>query len=69
MLMFSMPMYEVQYHEDGVWREISELELMDDLYRMYKKVTPAIKEMILGNEIETPYGRYRLKLKGGPSEK
>lgn len=65
MLMFSMPLYEVQYHEEGVWREISELELMDDLYRMYKKVTPAIKEMIMGKEVETPYGRYRLKLKGG----
>jgi hypothetical protein len=67
MLMFSMPLYEVQYHEEGVWREISELELMDDLYRMYKKVTPAIKEMIMGKEVETPYGRYRLKLKGGES--
>ena len=65
MLMFSMPLYEVQYHEEDVWQEISELELMDDLYRIYKKVTPAIKEMILGKEVETPYGKYRLKAKGG----
>lgn len=65
MLMFAMPLYEVQYNGEDVWQEISELELMDDLYRMYKKVTPAIKEMILGKELETPYGRYRLKLKGG----
>ena len=65
MLMFSMPLYEVQYHEKDAWREISELELMDDLYKIYKKVTPAIKEMIMGKEIQTPYGRYRLKLKGG----
>jgi hypothetical protein len=65
MLLFSMPLYEVQDHEKDVWREISELELMDDLYKIYKKVTPAIKEMIMGKEIETPYGRYRLKLKGG----
>jgi hypothetical protein len=60
-----MPLYEVQHHEEDVWQEISELELMDDLYRIYKKVTPAIKEMILGKEVETPYGKYRLKAKGG----
>jgi hypothetical protein len=65
MLLFSMPLYEVQYHEEDGWQEISELELMDDLYRIYKKVTPAIKEMILGKEVETPYGKYRLKAKGG----
>jgi len=41
--------------------------LMDDLYKIYKKVTPAIKEMILGKEVKTPYGRYRLKQKGGES--
>ena len=65
MLMFSMPLYEAKYHEADIWQEISELELMDELYRAYKKVTPAIKEMIMGHEVKTPYGRYRLKLKGG----
>jgi hypothetical protein len=65
MLMFSMPQYEVQYSDENVWQEISEIELMDDLYKIYKKVTPAIKEMIMGREVETPYGRYRLKQKGG----
>jgi hypothetical protein len=65
MLMFSMPIYEVKYEGDDGWQEISELELMDELYRSYKKVTPAIKEMIQGNEIKTPHGVYRLKLKGG----
>ena len=45
--------------------EISELTLMDQLYRTYTKVTPAIKEMIMGKEVETPHGIYRLKLKGG----
>jgi hypothetical protein len=38
---------------------------MDQLYRTYKKVTPAIKEMIMGKEVETPDGIYRLKFKGG----
>ena len=63
--MFSLPIYEVKYEEDDGWQEISELELMDELYKSYKKVTPAIKEMIHGNEIKTPHGVYRLKLKGG----
>ena len=65
MLMFSMPLYEAKYDEEEMWQEISELKLMDELYKTYKKVTPAIKEMILGNEVKTPYGIYRLKLKGG----
>ena len=65
MLLFAMPLYEVQYNEEDTWQEISEVELMDDLYKIYKKVTPAIKEMILGKEVKTPFGRYRLKLKGG----
>jgi hypothetical protein len=65
MLMFSMPLYEAKYDEEEMWQEISELELMDELYKTYRKVTPAIKEMIMGNEVKTPYGIFRLKLKGG----
>ncbi len=65
MLKFAMPLYEAKYHEEDEWMEISEIILMDQLYRTYKKVTPAIKEMIMGKEVETPYGIYRLKLKGG----
>ena len=65
MLKFAMPLYEAKYHEKDEWTEITELTLMDQLYRTYTKVTPAIKEMILGKEVETPYGTYRLKLKGG----
>ena len=65
MLNFAMPVYEAKYHERGEWIEISELKLMDQLYKTYAKVTPAIKEMIMGKEVETPHGVYRLKLKGG----
>ena len=65
MLKFAMPLYEVKYHETDEWMEISELTLMDQLYKTYTKVTPAIKEMIMGHEVKTPYGCYRLKLKGG----
>ena len=38
---------------------------MDQLYRTFKKATPAIKEMIMGKEVKTPHGIYRLKFKGG----
>lgn len=65
MLTFTMPLYEAKYHEKDEWVEISELKLMDQLNRTYKKVTPAIKEMIKGNEVKTPHGIYRLKFKGG----
>jgi hypothetical protein len=65
MLNFAMPLYEAKYHNEDEWIEISELTLMDQLYRTYRKVTPAIKQMIRGKEVETPYGIYRLKLKGG----
>jgi len=65
MLTYAMPLYEVKYHNDDGWKEISDIELMDDLYKTYEKVTPAIKEMIMGKEVKTPYGIYRLKLRGG----
>ena len=58
-----MPLYEAKCHDGDEWIEISELKLMDQLYKTYTKVTPAIKEMIMGNEVKTPYGNYRLKLK------
>jgi len=65
MLNFAMPLYEAKYHDEDEWIEISELKLMDQLYRTYRKVTPAIRKMIRGKEVETPHGIYRLKLKGG----
>ena len=64
MLMFSMPLYEAKYEEEDSWQEISELKLMDELYRTYDKITPAIKEMIMGRELKTPHGIFRLKVNG-----
>lgn len=60
-----MPRYEVRYEENGDWIEISELELMDGLYKLYSRVTPAIKEMINGKELHTPHAVYRLKWQFG----
>jgi hypothetical protein len=63
MLKLAMPFYEVKYHEADEWKEISELNLMDTLYKTYKKVTPVIKQMMISKEVETPYGIFRLTLK------
>jgi len=65
MLNYAMPLYEAKYNEEDDWIEISDLEVMDELYKTYTKVTPAIKEMIMGNEVETFYGIYRLKVLSG----
>jgi hypothetical protein len=63
--MYTLPLYEAKYNEKDEWQEISEVELMEGLYQVFKKVTPAIKEMIEGKEIDTPAAVYRLKTKGG----
>ena len=60
-MMFEMPQYEVKLHGEKSWKAVSEIELMDGLYKIYKKITPAIKEMIQGKEVNTPDGVYRLK--------
>lgn len=60
-MMFEMPQYEFRFHDKTDWKEISEIQLMDGLYKVYKKITPAIKEMIMGKEVKTPDGFYRLK--------
>ena len=65
--MVAMPRYEVRYGENQEWQEISELEFMDGLYKLYHRVTPAIKKMIEGNELRTPDAVYRLKWKPGTS--
>lgn len=59
--MFAQPRFEVRYREKNEWQEISEIEIMDGLYKIYKRVTPAIKEMIQGKEVQTPDGLFRLK--------
>lgn len=63
--MFTLPRYEVRYDGTEEWKEISELELMDGLYKLYHRVTPAIKEMIDGKELHTPDAVYRLRMEFG----
>jgi len=61
-MIFEMNQYEVKYHEDGDWQEISEIRAINELYKAFGKVTPTIKEMIMGKEVETPDGVHRLKI-------
>ena len=63
--MYKMPCYEAKYFPKNYWEEISDIELMDGLYRIYNKITPVIKEMIQGKEIQIADAVYRLKWKGG----
>ena len=62
--MLAVPCYEFWCNDKNEWKEISEIEIMNRLYKIYKKVTPAIKDMIKGNEVQTPDGLYRLRFKG-----
>ena len=63
--MFTMPRYEVKYKENEEWKEISELELIDGLYKLYHRISPAIKELIEGKELHTAEAFYRLKWRFG----
>jgi hypothetical protein len=67
--MYTMPLYEVRGLEKREWKEISDVEMMDELYKFYNRVSPAIKEMIEGKEFQTPEAVYRIKLKGGENSK
>jgi hypothetical protein len=59
--MFSMPQYEVRFHGRAQWEEISEIELMHLLHESYDRVTPAIQQMIEGEQVLTTDAVYRLK--------
>ena len=59
--MVAITRYEVRYHEKQDWQEISDVEMMEGLYKIYDRVTPAIKQMITGKELRTPDAVYRLK--------
>ena len=65
---YALPRYEVKYTGNHSWEEISDIELMEELYRHYDRVTPAIKKMINGNILQTSIAAYRLKWKGGDHE-
>ena len=63
--MIIMPRYEIRHNEKEDWVEISELELINGLYKQYRRVTPAIQEIAEGKEFHTPNAVYRLKRQFG----
>lgn len=65
--MVTMPRYEFRLSDKEDWQEISDIELMEGLYKVYDRVTPAIKEMIKGKELRTPDAVYRMKWRTGNS--
>lgn len=68
MMRYAMPRYEVKYNGNDNWEEISDIEVMEELYKHFERVTPAIKQMINGKNLTTPDAVYRLKWKGGDTE-
>ncbi len=60
-MMFSMPQYEVRFHDNTQWEEISEINIMQKLSDTYDRVTQAIQQMIEGQHVMTPEAVYRLK--------
>jgi hypothetical protein len=62
-MMFEMPQYEVRYFGAKEWEAISEIDLMHRLTEYFDRVTPAIQQMIEGEQVLTQYAVYRLKVK------
>ena len=60
-MMFEMPQYEVRFHDNAQWEEISELNIMQKLSDTFDRVTPAIQQMIEGKQVMTPEAVYQLK--------
>ena len=65
---YALPRYEMRVDDNDTWQEISDIELMEELYKHYDRVTPIIKEMMSGKELQLANAVYRLKWKGGDSE-
>ena len=63
MLTYELPLYEVKYNEDDEWKEISDLELMDELYKTHKRATPAI----ILSTFHNPQGTASVRLVVAPS--
>ena len=60
-MMFEMPQYEVRDFYMAEWKDISEIDIMQKLHEYFDRVTPAIQQMIEGQQVLTQYAVYRLK--------
>ena len=60
-MMFEMPQYETRSLNMSEWNDISEMDIMQQLLESFDQVTPAIEQMIDGEQVLTSYAVYRLK--------
>jgi hypothetical protein len=60
-MLFSMPTYEVKYHDKKEWEKISESRVLGKLQESFGRVTPVIQKMIDGKQVLTPNAAFRIK--------
>ena len=60
-MQIEMPKYEVKTVDGGLWEDISEKNFMEIMVDIFDQVTPIMTDILLGKEVITPYGIYRLK--------
>ncbi len=60
-MQIEMPKYEVRNVDGGRWEDISERNFMEIMVDIFDQVTPIMTDILLGKEVITPYGIYRLK--------
>ncbi len=65
--MDSMLHDEIRYRERDDWQGISDIKLMEELYKIYNRATPAIKKMLSGKVLQTPDASFRLTWKNRDS--
>jgi hypothetical protein len=56
-----IPIYELKYAEDNEWNTVSEKAALEDLLDNFERITPIIREMLHGKEINTQRGIFRIK--------
>ena len=61
-MQIDMPKYEVRNVDGGRWEDVSEKSFMETMVDIYDQVTPIMTQILLGKEVITPYGIYRLKI-------
>ena len=56
-----MSQFQVKYHDEDDWIEVSESVVLEKLVDEFGRVVPFLAQMIQGNEIITPDGIFRMK--------
>ena len=58
---FKITCFEIKRLGDDVWQKVSEKAFLEKLADCVDPITPAITKMLLGGEIETQQGIYRIR--------